>query len=85
MPRQPPDEDARLRREALGRRLRELRADAGLSQEKTAQAAGMERAFYAKLESGQHSVLADRLWDLARALGVDPPDLLRPPAAAPPS
>jgi DNA-binding XRE family transcriptional regulator len=80
VPRQPIDDEVRLRRAALGDRLRELRGAAGLSQEATAQAAGMERAFYAKLEAGQHSVLADRLWDLAGALGVDPQELLRPPS-----
>jgi prolipoprotein diacylglyceryl transferase len=43
----------------------------------------MERAFYAKLETGQHSVMADRLFDLAAALRVDVPALFEPAPCAP--
>ncbi len=78
VPRQPPDPETLRRRRELGRRLRELRERAGLSQEKAAEAAGMERSFWAKLEGGQHSVLLDRVWDLARAVHADPADLFRP-------
>jgi transcriptional regulator with XRE-family HTH domain len=45
----------------------------------------MERAFYAKLELGQHSVLLDRVWDLAGALGTTPSALFDAAHATEPS
>ena len=35
----------------------------------------MDRSFYVQLESAQHSVLVDRLYDVAEALGVTVADL----------
>jgi transcriptional regulator with XRE-family HTH domain len=62
----------------FGRRIRELRLQAGLTQEDM-----MERGFslrhYQRIEAGR-SVTLQTLWKLARAFDVEPRDLL-PPAA----
>lgn len=69
---------------AFARRLRDLRDDAGLTQEKAAERAGMSRNHYQLLESG----LSDRakkspanptllnLYELAEAFGVDITDVV---------
>lgn len=66
----------RERRQRVGNRLRELRKQRGLTQEKLAQAAGLDRSFYVEIENGVHSVALDRLFDIADALEVDVVDLL---------
>ncbi|MET9726475.1 helix-turn-helix domain-containing protein [Streptomyces zaomyceticus] len=65
------------RRLAFGRRLRALRTRAGLTQAAVAAAAGMDRSFYAEVEAAIHSVSADRIPALARALGVKPHELFQ--------
>ncbi|MFJ7247967.1 helix-turn-helix domain-containing protein [Kitasatospora sp. NPDC098652] len=59
----------------FGRRLRTLRERAGLTQTAAAAAAGMDRSFYAELESARHSVSVDRVPALAQAVGVPPHQL----------
>lgn len=68
----------------LGLTLNRLRAEAGLSQEKVAHAAGVTRGYYQLLEKGESRV--DRvanptllnLTALAQVLGVSVPELLPP-------
>ncbi|MFJ7237640.1 helix-turn-helix domain-containing protein [Streptomyces olivaceus] len=57
---------------AFAARLRALRRRAGLTQTATAQAAGMDRSFYAEVEAAVHSVSVDRIPALAQALSVQP-------------
>lgn len=57
-------------RAAFARRLRTLRTTAGLTQTAMAKAAGMDRSYYAEVETGQHSVSLDRIFAIADALGV---------------
>jgi transcriptional regulator with XRE-family HTH domain len=64
------------RRVAVGLRVRLLRYERGLTQEELAAAAGMSRNSLLWLENGQRSLLFDRLYDLADALGVDISDLM---------
>lgn len=64
------------RRVAVGLRVRLLRYERGLTQEELAAAAGMSRNSLLWLENGQRSLLFDRLYDLADALGVEIGDLL---------
>lgn len=60
--------DVRVR---LGQRLRELREDAGLSQQSLAQAAGdMSRAYVASLELGEKAASIQTIERLAKALKV---------------
>lgn len=80
MPNEPADAADRTvvaRREALGRRLKELRGAAELSQAQLAQAAGMNRVFYVGVEGGRRNVSLDKVFALADALGVDVGDLFR--------
>lgn len=52
----------------FGRRLRELRVRAKLSQEKLAARAGMARNFVSMIENGQRNVTLDTIEKLARGL-----------------
>jgi transcriptional regulator with XRE-family HTH domain len=77
------DERARLqriRRAALGSRLRHLRAARNLSQEALARRAAMDRSFYTRIETGVLSPRVDRLWDIAAALHVPIAELFRDPS-----
>lgn len=72
-----PETDDRIaqRRKSFGGHLRRMRTGVGLSQTAVASRAGLDRSFYAEVESGKHSVSVDRLYDIAEALGVAVRDL----------
>lgn len=55
---------------ALGRRLRELRQTIGLSQEKFAARAGLDRTYYARMERGERNPSVKQLAKIAYALSV---------------
>jgi transcriptional regulator with XRE-family HTH domain len=63
--------DARARR-----RLRELRAERGLTLQQVAQRAAIDVSTLSRLESGKRRLALDHLPPLARALGVSADDLL---------
>ncbi len=63
-------------RQAFGLRVRSLREAQGVTQERLALDAGLDRSFLADVESGRHSILLDRVYDLAAALKVDVSALL---------
>lgn len=70
--------DAALKgREVFGSRLRALRESKGLTQERLALDAGFDRSFLVEVESGHHSLMLDRVFDLARALGVSAAELVK--------
>ena len=54
----------------VGRRLRELRTDRGLSQTDVADALGVSWQQVSKYESGANRVSAGRLWYIAGLFGV---------------
>ncbi len=58
--------------------LRRLRSERELTQEQLADAAGLSRAGYRKIEAAQSEPRANTVLALARALEVKPGDLLRP-------
>ena len=58
--------------EALGEVLRAARKDKGLSQEKLAFAAELERNYISLIELGRHSVSIRVLFQLCRVLEVQP-------------
>ncbi|MDQ1246501.1 MAG: hypothetical protein QG597_869 [Actinomycetota bacterium] len=68
---------ARAGREVFGRRLRELREGKDWTQERLALAAGLDRSFLVDVEGGHHSLMLDRVFDVAAALDVSADELLR--------
>ena len=64
------------RRIDLGRRIRALRLECGLSQEALALESGVSRNMLIQVEWGQRGILAERLGDIAEVLGVRACDLL---------
>lgn len=78
------DEDRwECRRKTVGARIRELRLEAGLSQEALALESGLSRNHIIYLEWGRHSVLFERLFDIATALDVPVTALFEPPSTFP--
>lgn len=71
------DRWAQVRRD-VGLRIREARLAAGLTQEALALESGLSRNVLIELEWGRRSVLFERLYDLARALGIDVALLVSP-------
>src|SRR5207302_9713946 len=65
-------------------RLRELREQAGLTQEQLAERAGLTRDGIAQLERGRHGPSWETVVALVKALGVDANAFLQEPAAVPP-
>jgi transcriptional regulator with XRE-family HTH domain len=62
----------------LGRNVRAARLARGLSQEQLAFEAEMKRSYLSDLERGNRNPSVRALGRLAEALGVEPPELLRP-------
>lgn len=60
----------------FGRRVRELRQAAGLSQEELAERCGLHRTYVGGIERGERNVGVLNLLQLARALRVRPGELL---------
>ena len=63
----------------IGARVKELRAERGLSGRKLAAAADVSQPFLSQLEAGRTSVAIATLYRLATALDVKPSDLLPDP------
>jgi transcriptional regulator with XRE-family HTH domain len=64
-------------REIVGRNLRRLRNGKGWSQEELAFRAKVDRSYISQLETGAYSASVTMLGKLAKALGVEPADLLK--------
>nr|WP_183592257.1 helix-turn-helix transcriptional regulator [Nocardioides soli] len=60
----------------MGQNLRAERHAAGLTQERLALDAGLDRSFYVDVENGHHSLAVDRLFAIAEALGISADRLL---------
>jgi transcriptional regulator with XRE-family HTH domain len=67
----------------FARNVRLVRAHASLSQEAMADLAGLDRAFVGTLERGTRNISIDNIERIAKALGEEPYELMRPdlPAA----
>lgn len=61
---------------ALGRRLCELREQAGLTQEVLAHAAGLHWTYVGQIERGERNLSYKNVLKLARGLGVEPARLM---------
>ncbi|HEV2572329.1 MAG TPA: helix-turn-helix transcriptional regulator [Beijerinckiaceae bacterium] len=65
-------------RKLVGRNFARLRQKKGLTQEAVAERSGISQQYLSGLERGQRNPTVITLYELARALGVSPVDLLRP-------
>lgn len=62
------NEQERLR---IGQRISDLRAEVGISQQRLADKAGLQRAHITRIEAGQYGVTLDVLASIAEALGKE--------------
>lgn len=60
----------------FGKRIRELRTKAGLSQEELGFQARLHRTYIGSIERGEQNISIDNIHRLARALKLSPKDLL---------
>ena len=60
----------------VGFRIREVRQERGLSQEKLAALANLHRAYIGQIERGEKNIGLKNLEKIAKALGVNIKDLL---------
>lgn len=65
-------------RQIFARNIRLVRVHAGISQERLANDAGLDRAFVGTLERGQRNISVDNIELLARAIGVAAHELMDP-------
>jgi transcriptional regulator with XRE-family HTH domain len=72
-------------RKGLAAAIAARRTSAGLTQEQVGELIGLGQAVISRIESAQRKVESIELLDLARALGVDLPELLADAAARSPS
>ena len=69
-------------REILALNMKRHRKAAGLSQEELAHRVGIDRTYVSALERQVHAASVDLLDKLAKALGIEAAELLRPPDGA---
>ncbi|MFI1732659.1 helix-turn-helix domain-containing protein [Streptomyces acidicola] len=77
MPTDPMPDWVLTRRRAIGDNIRAARTAKKLSQEKLAEAAGLDRKTVNRIEQGAHATLIDHLLLIADALDVPLADLVR--------
>jgi transcriptional regulator with XRE-family HTH domain len=68
--------DEKLFLQQIGDRIRDLRTEADLSQEKLAFACNLDRTYIGSVERGERNISALNLKKIAKALKVKPADLL---------
>lgn len=61
---------------AFGKQLAKLRAEAGLTQESLAHAAGLHWTYVGQIERGERNLTYKNMLRLARGLKMEPADLL---------
>ena len=64
--------------ERVGQNIQDVRRAKGLSQEALSFAAGLSRSYMGKLENGRNAMSLTALEKIARVLGVDPSELVKP-------
>ena len=69
---------------AVGRRIAELRRARGWTQQALADRLRIDVSALQRLERGAHACTLDTLWKIARALRVEPLQLLVPPSTTAP-
>lgn len=61
----------------IGKRIRELRTQTGLSQEKFALKIGMDRTYFASVELGRRNISIINLEKIANGLGISLSELFK--------
>lgn len=61
----------------IGKRIRELRQQTGLSQEKFALKIGMDRSYFASVENGKRNIAVINLEKIANGLDVSMSELFK--------
>ena len=61
----------------LGNRIRELRNVSGLSQEKFALSIGMDRTYFASVETGKRNISINNIKKIADGLGISLSELFK--------
>ena len=64
-------------KEQLGQRIKELRNDIGLSQERFALQIGMDRTYFASVEAGRRNISICNIKKIADGLGVSLSELFK--------
>lgn len=65
-------------RKLVGRNVRRIRIEKGLTQEQLAERAGVSQFYISLLENGGRNPTVVSLWELSQALGVSHVDLVLP-------
>lgn len=65
-------------RKLVGRNVRRIRIEKGLTQEQLAERAGVSQFYISLLETGGRNPTVVSLWELSQALGVSHVDLVLP-------
>ncbi|HHY0324769.1 TPA: helix-turn-helix domain-containing protein [Vibrio cholerae] len=63
--------------EAVGQRIVQMRRSKGLSQEKLALLAEIDRSYMSRIERGKINITLEKLYKIADTLGCDVKELLR--------
>lgn len=71
------DDDITKTRLLFARNLRKEREARGISQEMLAELAGLHRTYVGSVERGERNISIDNIERLAKALGMEPVDLLK--------
>lgn len=61
---------------AFGQRVREVRKAKGISQEKLAELAGIDRSYMGNIERGEKNVTLKKVYEICDALDIDIKDLV---------
>ena len=62
----------------LGLNIQEVRRSQGISQEGLAHLADIDRGYIGKIENAKHATTVDTIEAIAKALGIEPMELLKP-------
>jgi len=62
----------------VGRNLKRIRVERGLTQEELAERSGFSQQYISDMERGRRNPTIVSLWELAQAIGVTPVDLITP-------
>ena len=62
----------------VGRNLKRIRVERGLTHEELAERSGFSQQYISDMERGRRNPTIVSLWELAQAIGVTPVDLISP-------